>query len=191
MTAEQELDEILRNVYRDKLKQELLDWHERHSGRPTREQLWEAIRRNIIGDWMQYNRYSDALQATFKDHMLDAILNLYALNLYAPAPASERGQTRRVIREEIEDVFSEYGVKVTSAPKGKDIPKWSGFIDDLLALLNNEGGKAWCSHTRWDKFKDGDGSWYLKETPDSEEVCVPKHWDICPVAGCHARRPSE
>lgn len=162
MTAEQELDSILTNNI----------------------MIYSEMKKKLLA-W--HHRHSgrpskEQIVAVLAKHKI--IEELYSLY---PAPAP-----RRVSREEIEDILFKHSDSRFGAgnPRIISLPI-TALIDDLTKLLNGDGGKEWCSHTRWDKFKDGDGSWYLKETPDSEEVCVPKHWDICPVAGCHARRPSE
>ena len=63
-------------------------------------------------------------------------------------------------------------------------------VDDLLALLSQGSGPVWCSHIVWCAEVK---RWFKNdERFNSGSIIannVPDEWDICPVAGCHAKRP--
>ena len=57
------------------------------------------------------------------------------------------------------------------------------FSAEVMAWARGETPRGWCEHIWWD---DRAQNWYTK----SGLVCVEAAWDICPVQGCRARRPT-
>lgn len=92
---------------------------------------------------------------------------------------------RKVGREEIEKIFERWNFHSYLN---------RGLISDLLAILNGQEKeperKTWCEHWRYEN------GWHFMGAHDPKYSAIlvgsayADDWDICPVKGCHAPRPT-
>lgn len=93
------------------------------------------------------------------------------------------GQRRDVTRKDIEDAY----VTCNWNPEAESVRQ---VIDKLFALLNGHRKEPeWCCHWKWNEtLRCWDGT---VEGGMKGVSALLESWDICPVAGCHAKRPEE
>ena len=71
---------------------------------------------------------------------------------------------------------------------GSVFEKQDEALDIIMAWATGEPAR-WCSHIQW---SSDECEWFIATEGQSFKTTgtmMPKKWDICPVAGCHAPRP--
>ena len=102
-------------------------------------------------------------------------------------------------REAVEALFREHGIWNIRRSDNSyyfETHDTHSLIDDLYALLTPTGKLTWCAHIVW-RALDKDistfegyifiGDNFTLELLNSANDATT--WDICPVKGCHAKRP--
>ena len=81
-------------------------------------------------------------------------------------------------RAELCELFKAYEVDVDGQPATMH----KEFTDEVMTWAGSPPvPKQWCTHNH----RTANGTWYHYDGRD-----IPSEWDQCPVAGCHAPRPT-
>ena len=89
-------------------------------------------------------------------------------------------------KEELERICQNHGVQFVF---GNQVSTWSGsFLRDVLAWAT--GKKGWCSHVTLGNLNKLVMACHSDNETYPDWFCpIGDDWDICPVKGCHAKRP--
>lgn len=97
------------------------------------------------------------------------------LRLQPPAPDEER--LERILRAIDESPFAHYTVNGVYDSLRNHFMRWA---------TGGEAQREWCEHLKWNPDIQS-GCWqYLGIYGAGTD-----HWDMCPFADCHAKRPTE
>ena len=208
------LGELANDAFIDRLER----WADRWSGRPSREQIYDAIF-DCCSDWKKSGKGI----ITLAERLVPILRELYP----SPSPEVEfRGKTyfngktyyfkddgiyldgvklfpsperKRVSRRKVEEVVAKYGKFTVEADVIRlTPPRVNMMVNDLCALLGVEEekpSKVWCEHCTVDSedlmFHEENPGWQFKYQTETR-LCfmgIPKDWKVCPV--CSAPRPDE
>jgi len=141
-----------------------------------------AVRERITEIVKDYTPYGGRLAYDDYPSALTEIVNAL-LALFPPPPAPDR--------EVLERILFEHRVMAQGVSLEDALLSWASGV---------EKRESWCEHiTMWNPTATElsvagvwKKSWVLGNNDNFSLSCkVPDGWDICPVAGCHAERPSE
>ena len=201
MTERAELEEILRSInlrpnlhytvpvgaegdYQS-LETHFMRWHNRHSGRPSKERVAECLRTFFEGYASTSTgsvRGIQQIPAGTWEGLADRVFALYSY--------PESHEQKKVTREEIENFLKDIGIFNYDVPGGipvappVDTVYRFKIVEDLLALLNGEPEKRWCVHMVWNESISKYRCVYpLNEISDF----MTEQWKVCPL--CSTPRP--
>ena len=77
-------------------------------------------------------------------------------------------------------------------PKGEEVNLHGKHCPNYCSCKNPKWGQRWCSHISWALCGGKRGYCLSKDGGlDTERHFDAEEWDMCPVKGCHAPRPSK
>lgn len=187
-TMEEDLDSVLQmsflgQPYGYGLKREdIIGWYYRWAGRPTREQIIEALK--IGGGIIKgVNENSDIRAMSHGGWNIEQLVDSL-LALYAAPPVQKRlsrGTIEAVLFKHSDARFGASNPRIISLPITQ-------LVDDLCALIGGEepSQPEWCLHT----YRN-DSRWWMATTEliNGKRVLDVSSFKFCPI--CSAKRPAD